>query len=126
MPSIFNCPEVKALAKKVKVELYPKTSEILANAVKKRIRDPSLIQQAITYNNIVELTARGEKFIAEEIAMKGSPTNPASEDELLVKFRNNASFSMLPSDRVEPIIKMINQLEEVDDITELTRLLTIS
>ena len=126
MPSIFNCPEVKTLAKKVKVELYPKTSEILANAVKKRIREPSLIQQAITYNNIVELTARGEKFIAEETAMKGSPTNPASEDELLAKFRNNASFSMLPSDRVETIIKMINQLEEVDDITELTGLLTIS
>ena len=118
MPSVFDRPELKVLAKKVKVELHPRTSEVLAKAIKTGIGRPFIL------NVVVEITARGEKFTAEEVAPKGDPTNPVTEDEILAKFRNNASFSMLPSSRVELVIKMISQLEEVDDITELTKLLT--
>jgi 2-methylcitrate dehydratase PrpD len=118
MPSVFNRPELKVLAKKVKVELHPRTSEVLTKAIKTGIGRPFIL------NVVVEITARGEKFTAEEVAPKGDPTNPVTEDEILAKFRNNASFSMLPSSRVELVIKMISQLEKVDDITELTKLLT--
>jgi hypothetical protein len=48
-----------------------------------------------------------------------------TETELLEKFRTNASYSILPSSRVENIIEMTQSLEEVDDITKLTRLLLV-
>ena len=120
MPAIFNRPELKTLAEKVKVELHPRTSEVLANAIKTGTGRPFIM------NVIVEVTARGEKFAAEETAPKGAPANPASEAEILAKFRNNASFSMIPSSRVEEIIQMTGQLDEVDDISKFTRLLTVN
>jgi len=119
MPAIYNRPELKALAKKVKIEEHPRTTELLTALIKSgkfpRFSDV-----------IVEITAKGQKFTAEEVAPKGAPANPMTEVEILAKFRNNASFSMLTSSRVEEIIEMIGQMERLDDITKLTRLLTIS
>ncbi len=120
MPVIFNRPELKALAEKIKCEMHPRASEVVAENIKKGTRRPFIL------NVIVEVRARGQKFIWEEDFLRGDPANTVSEAEILAKFRNNASFSMIPSSRVEKIIQVIGQLEKVDDITKLAKLLTIS
>jgi len=120
MPVIFNRPELKALAERIKFELHPRASEVVAENIKKGTGRPFIL------NVIAEVRARGQKFTWEEEFPRGDPANPASKAEILAKFRNNASFSMLPSSRVEEIIQMTGQLEKVDDITKLTELLTIS
>ncbi len=116
MPAIYNNPKVKALAERIKIENHPQHTEIMTAKIKSG--KPHLFRDVI-----VEITARGEKFRAEEVCPRGDPGNPATESEILAKFRNNVSFSMLPSSRGEEIIETINKLEEVDDITKFTSLL---
>jgi 2-methylcitrate dehydratase PrpD len=56
---------------------------------------------------------------------KGSPTNPYNFDDLCEKFRRYASVSVEQSD-IANIIAMVSTLEDVPDITVLTRLLAPS
>jgi 2-methylcitrate dehydratase PrpD len=130
MPAIYNSPEVKALARKIKVEPHPRTDEFTIESLKAG-KWPHFS------DTIVEITAKGRKFSTEILPAKGtshleavSPrgnrANPLLKAELIDKFRNNASYSMLSSGKTEQIIEMVDNLEEVDDITKLTRLLTIS
>ena len=51
--------------------------------------------------------------------------NPLSEEELLNKFRTNASNSLLPTGQVEKIIEKIRNIESLSDVTELTGRLTV-
>ena len=57
--------------------------------------------------------------------LAGTPGNPFTEKELEAKFRNNASYSMLKSSKVDKLIEMIYELEKVDDISKVTMLLTV-
>lgn len=118
MPAIYNSPEVKAMAEKVKTELHPRASEITASRIK-------VGKLPIFWDQIVEITARGKKFIAEIPIPKGSPGNPVSKAELVEKFRVNAAYSRLKSSKTEQIVQMIDRLDKVADVTELTRLTTV-
>jgi 2-methylcitrate dehydratase PrpD len=71
------------------------------------------------------LTAKGQTFSEDIAAPKGTVENPLTEAELLDKFRNNASFSTLSANKVEAIIERVADLEKLEDVTDLTRLLTI-
>ena len=53
---------------------------------------------------------------------KGTPVNPMNRDEIQDKFRDLATV-VLSEDRVEKIIKMIEDLESLSDISVLPRLL---
>jgi 2-methylcitrate dehydratase PrpD len=130
MPSIYNSPEVKALARKVKVEAHPKTDQFIIESLKAG-KWPHFS------DTIVEITAKGRKFSTEvlpakgtsnheAVSLRGNRTNPLLKAELLNKFRNNAEYSMLSSGKIEQIIEMVNNLDKVEDVTKLTRLLTIS
>ena len=57
---------------------------------------------------------------------RGSPSNPLTNEELIEKFRDNAGYCALGSDKVEKAIETIYRLEKIDDIKELTALLTVS
>jgi 2-methylcitrate dehydratase PrpD len=117
MPSIFSDPKVEALSKKVRVEVHPRTEELMTNKIK-------MGKLPVFWDTIVEIMAKGgRKFTIEISAPKGNPANPMTEIELMEKFRTNASYSVLPSSRVNDIIRIINALEEVNDILELTGLL---
>ena len=63
--------------------------------------------------------------MVEVATPKVTPTNPMTEAEIIDKFKANASYSVLPSRRVDEIIQMVGELESIDDITKLTRLFTI-
>ena len=117
MPLIYHDPQVKVLARKVRIEKYPGSDELIADALKK--------EKPLAMNTLVELSARGGKFMLEVKTPKGRPSNPLTEAELIEKFKMNASFSMLPSMRIPEIITTILGLEELDDIGRLTRLLTV-
>ena len=105
------------MAKKVKVELHPQNDEILASKIK-------VGQKPGFRGTIVEIKAKGKRFEIEVPEPRGAPDNPPSETELLEKFRNNASFFGLKQDRVDQIIELILKLDELDNVSALTNLLS--
>ena len=76
--------------------------------------------------NIVEITAKGEKFTTEVVSPKGAADRPVSQDELIEKFRGNASYSMLKSSKVDELIGLLLHLDEIDNVVELCEMMTIS
>lgn len=118
MPMIYDDPRVRALAKKVKVGAHPDAERYIVESAKtgKRAAVPCL----------VEIRARGDTFVTEVTkSPRGTTGDPMTEAELVEKFATNASYSPLPSDRVEEIVQTIGELEELPGISRLTRLLTI-
>ena len=106
------------MAKKVKIDLHPKTDEIIAENIKAG-RKPGFRKA------IVELRAKGRTFITEIEAPKGEPGNPLTESDLLVKFRHNATFSSLEQNRVDGIIDATLSLEKLDKVRKLANLWSI-
>lgn len=115
---VYDLPEIKAMAEKVKIELHPQTDEIIAKKVKAG-------QKPGFRKTIVEIKAKGKKFITEVEGPRGDPDNPLSESELLEKFRHNASYSVIEKDKVEKIIEAILNLDKLDNVRELSRLWSI-
>jgi hypothetical protein len=58
-------------------------------------------------------------------APRGSKDYPATDAELIDKFKINASYSMIKSSKVEEVIEIVNHLDEIDDVSELFTLLTV-
>lgn len=116
-PAVYSRPEIKALAQKVKSVLHPRSSELALEKIKAG-------KLPVFWNQIVEITAGGKKFFADVPAPKGSPSNPVCKEELRNKFRVNASYSRVTNSRIEEIIQRIDRLEKMENIGELTTLLT--
>ncbi len=114
-PSTFKDPKIVSLMKKVKVELYPQIDELLATEFKVGVN----ITGTSFRNTIVEITAKGKKFTTEVTAAKGYPANPMTDKELKEKFRDNAYYSPLTSDKVERLIETIYELDKVDNIAQI-------
>ena len=57
----------------------------------------------------------------------GSPQKPMSFDDCTRKFKNCASYpaSKLSDDQVERVVELTEQMERLDDVGEIMRLLTI-
>jgi 2-methylcitrate dehydratase PrpD len=53
---------------------------------------------------------------------KGQPRNPLTDAELTVKFRDCAARA-LPTERVEPLLAIVQRLDTLEDVGALTRLL---
>jgi len=74
----------------------------------------------------VEIHTRDGKVYQKEVKeFKGSPSRPLTREECREKFLGCAQFSARPMNpgRVEAIIQWVGQLEEVQDVRELTHLL---
>ncbi len=54
---------------------------------------------------------------------KGSPANPMSDEELSEKFRQCAAWGGLDRERTKSVLDLVWRIEELNDVTELTRLL---
>jgi len=54
---------------------------------------------------------------------KGSPANPMTDEELSEKFRQCAAWGGLDRDRTKAVLDLVWRVEELKDVTELTRLL---
>ncbi|MDI7258823.1 MAG: MmgE/PrpD family protein [Thermodesulfobacteriota bacterium] len=115
---VYDLPEIKAMSEKVKIELHPQTDEIIAGKVKAG-------QKPGFRKTIVEIKAKGRKFVTEVEGPRGDPDNPLSESELLEKFRHNASYSFLEKEKAEKIIEAILNLDELDSVKELGKLWSV-
>ena len=51
---------------------------------------------------------------------KGSLANPMSENEVVDKFRDSASYARWPESKTEQAIRLVQGLEQLDDVRELT------
>jgi 2-methylcitrate dehydratase PrpD len=65
----------------------------------------------------------GTRFSHTARIAKGHPENPMTEEEVLDKFRSNAK-SLLSAERCEELIRAIRNLETMEDLEQLTALLT--
>lgn len=115
---VYARPEIKAMAEKVKIDLHPQTDEIIAAKVKAG-------QKPGFRKTIVEIKAKGRKFVTELEWPRGDTNNPMSETELLEKFRNNASYSSLEKDKIDKIIEAVLKLDELENIRVLGDLLSL-
>ena len=79
--------------------------------------------EILYYRSVCE---NGEKFFKRVDTVYGNPNKPLTRDAHLAKFRRNwkASAISLPIEDGEEIIKMIDDLEEVEDIRALIDLAT--
>ena len=107
------------MMQRVKVEVHPRAEELITNRVKEGIL-PTF------WDVIVELVAKGKKFTAEVSTIKGSASDPLTDDELNKKFRENAAFSILPVDNIELFIHAIYNLEEIDNVSKLMKLVSVT
>jgi 2-methylcitrate dehydratase PrpD len=118
MPTTFNDPRVKELMGKVKIDVHPQFDEFVTSRIKTG-------RLPIMWGSIVEIAAKGKRFTTEVEVPKGSKGNPATETELVDKFKMNASYSMIRSGKVEKVIEIVNHLDEIDDVGKLFTLLKL-
>ncbi len=69
------------------------------------------------------LTADGRSISGRADFGKGSPVNPMSYDEVAEKFRGCAGFAGWPAEAIEAVIDSVRKLEDLEDVSTLTRLL---
>jgi 2-methylcitrate dehydratase PrpD len=119
LPASLTDNRIKSLMPKVKVKVHPDEGQLMAEKVKAGL-------SPVFLNVIVEVLAHGRKYITEEATPKGSVSNPMTAAELIDKFRRNASYSLLKQSKVDPIIETIWNLDKLENVTELTRLLVIN
>jgi 2-methylcitrate dehydratase PrpD len=99
---------------------------------KEAIRDPRILEL------LERVEVQHDKSLAREVEVeiktkdgrsfqrKVSSVPPMSRDEILEKFRNSNHFSAkpLPERRVESFIRMVNELEELDNVTKMINMLS--
>jgi 2-methylcitrate dehydratase PrpD len=109
----LNNPEIHRFMDKVTFEPHPGYVDALKKDPQARISK-------------VEVSARGMTFVEEREFIKGTPTSdPATtitDDELMAKFKDNASF-ILPARKVNEAGSRLMDLDSVSDITTIIRLL---
>jgi len=94
-------PKMVALRKKVKARINPEFKDTEAR---------------------VTITTRDDKkYSAYVDRPKGDPRNPPTDQELENKFRSLAAF-VLPKRRIDSLVKIIWNLEKVDNIRQVIRL----
>ena len=99
-----------------------------------RVADPAVIdlcrRTALSFDQDfgpfqirIELKTHDGKDLSQFIPVqKGDYKNPLSWDDLMVKFKANAA-TVLPADSVDELGELIRNLETVDDVATLARLL---
>jgi 2-methylcitrate dehydratase PrpD len=105
---IVNSPEVRAMIEKVEFGVHPEA-------------------EAAGYDKmttIIEITLKdGRKISGRSDFGKGSPANPMSYAEVADKFRESAAYSHWPSQKAERVISVVEKLEELPSVAQLTALL---
>jgi len=87
--------------------------------------DNTMDRHGVGPGRVTITTSDGKQYIEEVEHFLGSVQNPMSFDDCAEKFRECAPCALkpLPSNTVEEIIGLVRNLDEVDDISRITRLL---
>lgn len=95
--------------------------------------DPNAVPPVGGYSSLsrptVEIRMKdGRMFSCRPDGVPGDPAHPVSDELLEAKFRDCVSFSAVPIPRanVDKAIELIRNLENVDDVTQIVRLLVPS
>ena len=75
----------------------------------------------------VEVVMRDGKVFSEKVVYpKGNPNNPVTSEELVSAFRGMASYAAKPlsAGKIDEAVSLVHRLEEVPDVSILTKLLT--
>jgi 2-methylcitrate dehydratase PrpD len=74
--------------------------------------------------NVEVVLKNGKKYAKKTWPPRGAPDNPPSEDELTAKFKNCARYGGLGEKEIQKVIDFTLTLEELDDICEITKLVS--
>jgi 2-methylcitrate dehydratase PrpD len=105
----FKDPDIRELAKKIKLENDPEAEEFDIRGSKTKCSVKVIFQDGTVK----------EALIFDAI---GAPANPMSDEELRRKFRANTR-SIFKASRVDKIIDMIMKLEKLNAVSSLTKML---
>jgi 2-methylcitrate dehydratase PrpD len=109
----INDPGIRAFMRKNVMHVDPQLVEM-------KKKDPR------TWPARVEVKAKGKTYTAEALYMRGTnfTERMVTDDELMEKFRHNASRQLIPS-RIERAIESIWNLDKAREVSELTSALTL-
>lgn len=111
----LNNPEIRFLMDKVTFEPHPGYVDALKKDAEARISK-------------VELRARGKKFVEERTYIRGTsspdPTTYITDDELIEKFKDNAS-RILPPAKIDDACKRMMDIDSVGDIATIIKWLSL-
>jgi 2-methylcitrate dehydratase PrpD len=73
-------------------------------------------------------TTGGKVFSKRSDIFKGHPENPLSKEEFLQKFRECARYSAVPisRDRLEEMLACLQDIDRIQDIDQLLRVMVVS
>ena len=76
-------------------------------------------------SNVLKITMKdGRVFNDRGRLAKGSPENPMTYDEVAEKFRGCAEFAKWPANKTSRMIKLVQSLEDLTNVEQLTAALT--
>lgn len=107
-PEGLNDPKALAMAQRVRFQQIPEHE--------KTSRKPE-----------IRITTRtGQTFAHRVESVPGDPQNPVSWPQVEAKFRDCVSFAPnpIPQANVDRVIEMVHELERLEDVTEIVRLMT--
>ncbi|MDO8694673.1 MAG: MmgE/PrpD family protein [Sheuella sp.] len=87
--------------------------------------DPEIEAMGPAYRHAARVrvtTQDGRSFDYEILNRRGSPENPLSVDEVIYKFRNVVESCLSGSD-IDRVIKLVDQLDQLENTTELFKIL---
>jgi 2-methylcitrate dehydratase PrpD len=105
---VVNRSDVQAMIRKVHFGVHPEAEaagfDKMTTIIEIELDDGTLIKDRADFG-------------------KGSPANPMTDEELSEKFRQCAAWGGLDRDRTKAVLDLVWRVEELNDVTELTRLL---
>ncbi|MDP2953500.1 MAG: hypothetical protein Q8O76_09320, partial [Chloroflexota bacterium] len=107
-----NREAVLPIARKVKVVMDPEIEKVAKGELR--------------WRTMVEIRTKDGKLRQKKMDYhKGHPKNPLTWEEMATRFRSCVPFAArpLPAGKVEEIIRLVKDLEEVDDVTRIVKLL---
>ncbi len=105
---VVNRPEVQAMLRKVSFTVHPEAEaagfDKMTTIIEIELEDGKVMQGRADFG-------------------KGSPSNPMTDAELAEKFRQCAAWGGLDSGRTQAVLDLVWKMEELNDMSELTKLL---